>query len=156
MVDFLKSLLSDFDVAALLPELSGLFQGMEGVLRLAVMAGPLCLLGLGLWYLLLPPAEANHNFGYRCFFGMGSVDAWRFTQRLSGAVLGGLGLILTGVMLMLGGSFPGMDPMEMVWRAFWCLIWQGVLALLANGVIWAITAARFDARGNLRQKNRKK
>ena len=32
--------------------------------------------------------------------------------------------------------------MDMVWEAFWCLVWQAVLALIANAAIWAVTFFR--------------
>ncbi len=151
----IKELMDGFDPAALLPELGDILHFVTTVCRIAVMVGPVILLALGLAYLLLSPREANHYFGYRCYFGMGSVEAWRFTQRLAGAVLGALGLVLTGVMLVISMGFSGMDTMEMVWRAFWCLIWQAVLALAANAAVWITAAVRFDARGNYRKKNRK-
>ena len=110
---------------------------------------------LGLIYLFIPPNEANRKAGYRTYFGMGSILAWRFTQRLAGIVLGLTGLILSGIMLFLSSGFPGMDTMEMVWRAFWCLIWQGILALLANGGIWLAAFLKFDAKGNYRKKQEK-
>ena len=151
----IKELMDAFDPAALLPDLGSVVGIVMTVARFAVLAGPLVLLVLGLAYLFLAPKEANYHFGYRCYFGMGSVEAWRFTQRVAGIVLGALGLILTGVMLVISMGFPGMDAMEMVWKAFWCLIWQGVLALLANAGIWAAAALRFDTKGNYRKKNHK-
>ena len=150
-IDSIKQLLDGFDPASLLPELGEIFTTITTICRIAVIIAPVILLLLGLAYLLLSPREANYYFGYRCYFGMGSVEAWQFTQRLAGIVLGALGLILTGVMLVISMGFPGMDASEMVWKAFWCLIWQGALALLANGVIWGITALRFDAKGNFRK-----
>lgn len=150
-IDSIKQLLDGFDPASLLPELGEIFTTITTICRIAVMIAPVILLLLGLAYLLLSPREANYYFGYRCYFGMGSVEAWQFTQRLAGIVLGALGLILTGVMLVISMGFPGMDASEMVWKAFWCLIWQGALALLANGAIWGITALRFDAKGNFRK-----
>ena len=150
-IDSIKQLLDGFDPASLLPDLGEIFTTITTICRIAVMIAPVILLLLGLAYLLLSPREANYYFGYRCYFGMGSVEAWQFTQRLAGIVLGALGLILTGVMLVISMGFPGMDASEMVWKAFWCLIWQGALALLANGAIWGITALRFDAKGNFRK-----
>ena len=152
-IDSIKEMMDAFDPAALLPELTDIFGFLTTVCQIAVMIAPIILLGLGLAYLFFAPREANYYFGYRCYFGMGSVEAWRFTQRVAGIVLGALGLILTGVMLVMSMGFPGMDAMEMVWKAFWCLIWQGVLALLANAGIWAAAALRFDAKGNYRKKN---
>ena len=67
-------------------------------------------------------------------------------------ILGGLGLILTGVMIFISGGFPGMDAMDMVWKAFWCLIWQAVLVLAANAAIQAVVFFRFDAKGNFHKK----
>ena len=155
-IESIKEIMDAFDPASLLPELGEIFSVITSVCKIAVLVGPIILLVLGLAYLFLAPKEANYYFGYRCYFGMGSVEAWCFTQRISGLVLGGLGLILTGVMLIVSGSFAGMDTVEMVWKAFWCLVWQGVLALLANGAIWAAAALRFDAKGNYRRKKNAK
>jgi len=155
-IESIKELMDAFDPAALLPELGDIFSVIATVCRVAVLVGPIILLVLGVAYLLLAPKEANHYFGYRCYFGMGSIEAWQFTQRLSGIVLGSLGLILTGVMLVISGSFAGMEAMDMVWKAFWCLMWQGILALIANAAIWIVTAVRFDARGYLRNSRKKK
>ena len=151
-IDSIKDIMDAFDPASLLPDLSSIGDTIATLCRTVVLAGPIVLLVLGLAYLLLAPKEANYRFGYRCLFGMGSVEAWRFTQRLAGIVLGLSGLILSGIMLLLSAGFPDMTPVEMVWRAFWCLIWQAVIALLANGGIWLAAFARFDARGNFRKK----
>ena len=86
MVDFIKSLLGEFDPTALLPDLWAIFGNLDATLRVVVLAGPLCLLGLGLLYLLAPPSEANHIFGYRLFWGMSSVEAWQYTQKTAGLV----------------------------------------------------------------------
>ena len=60
------------------------------------------------------------------------------------------------MMLVISMGFAGMDMMDMVWKAFWCLIWQGVLALLANIAIWVVTFFRFDAKGNIRKRKTQK
>ena len=154
-IESIKEIMDAFDPATLLPELGNIFHVVSVVCQIAVMVAPVILLGLGLAYLFFAPREANYYFGYRCYFGMGSVEAWRFTQKLAGIVLGGSGLILTGVMLVLSRGFAAMDPMDMVWKAFWCLVWQGIAALLANAVIWAVTFFRFDAKGNYRKTKKK-
>ncbi len=150
-IESIKEMMDGFDPAALLPDLSEIFGSLAGVCRFAVMAGPVILLILGLAYLFLSPKEANHYFGYRCYFGMGSVHAWRFTQKLAGVVLGLLGLILTIVMLMISGSFAAMEVTDMVWKALDCLIWQAVLALAATVVINLTAAVRFDRKGQFRK-----
>ena len=155
-IDSIKEIMDAFDPASLLPELGDIFSIVTTVCQIAVMIAPIILLVLGVAYLLFAPREANYYFGYRCYYGMGSVEAWRFTQRLAGVILGALGLILTGVMLVMSMGFPGMDMMDMVRKAFWCLIWQGILALLANISIWAAAFFRYDAKGNIRKRKAQK
>ena len=152
--DSIKELMDGFDPAALLPELDTVFGRIELVCRVAVMIGPVLLLILGLTYLFLSPKEANHYLGYRCYYGMGSVQAWRFTQKLGGLVLGGLGLVLTVVMLFLSMSLRGMAVEAMVWRAAKCLIWEAALAILATLAVTGAAFVTFDAKGNYRSKRR--
>ena len=153
-IDSIKELMDGFDPAALLPDLSTVFGKIELVCRIAVLIGPVLLLALGLMYLFLTPKEANHYLGYRCYYGMGSVQAWQFTQKLAGIVLGSLGLILTAVMFFMMRSFRGMAVEAMVWRALKCLIWETALALLANLAITGTAFIRFDSNGDLRSKRR--
>lgn len=153
-IESIKELMDGFDPAALLPELEGVFSVMAAVCRVAVLAGPIILLVLGLAYLFLSPKEANYYFGYRCYYGMGSVQAWRFTQRMAGIVMGGLGLILTGVMLVISGGFAAMQTMDMAWRALTCVLWEAALAAVAVLSINTTAALTFDSKGEYR--NRKK
>ena len=150
----IKDMMDAFDPASLLPELSDVFGSLSTICRFAVMIGPIVLLVLGLAYLFLSPKEANYYFGYRCYYGMGSVQAWRFTQRLAGVVFGGLGLILTIIMLLISGGFAKMEVTDMVWRAADCLIWQAILAVLATIGINLTAAMRFDRKGEYRKKNK--
>ena len=69
------------------PKLDTLMGWMQWLISLSVRIGPICILLLGLIYLLIPPKEANRKAGYRTVFGMGSVAAWRFTQRFSGGIM---------------------------------------------------------------------
>ena len=154
-IDSIKEMMDGFDPASLLPELSSIFDFVAAVCRIAVLAGPIILLVLGLAYLLFAPKEANYYFGYRCYFGMGSVEAWRFTQRLAGIVLGALGLVLTIVMLIITNSYNALSPDMMVFSAVKCLLWQfGLIALSCLG-IHVTAAVMFDRFGN-RRKNKGK
>ena len=155
-IESIKELMDAFDPASLLPELDSIFDSIITVCQISVMIAPIIILVLGLAYLLFAPKEANYYFGYRCYYGMGSVEAWQFTQRLSGIVLGGLGLILSGIMLLISRGFPDADAMDMVWTSLRCLLWQGGLILIANIAIWVVTAIRFDGKGRLRAAPRKK
>ncbi len=154
-LESIKDLMDSFDPAALLPELDQVFSSLVPVCRVAVMIGPVVLLVLGLAYLFFSPKEANYYFGYRCYFGMGSVHAWRFTQRMAGVVLGGLGLALTGIMLVISGGFGSMEVTDMVWRAVSCLVWEAALVLLATLAINLTAAVRFDRKGEYRNRKSK-
>ena len=151
-IDSIKELMDGFDPATLLPELDTVFGKVELTCRVLLMLGPVLLLVLGLVYLFLTPREANHYIGYRCYFGMGSVNAWRFTQRLAGIVFGGLGLILGVVMLLIVATFRQLALDAMVWRAVKCLAWEAGLALLAHLGVMITAAVLFDRKGNYRRK----
>ena len=155
-IDSIKSLMDGFDPAALLPDLSELFGSLATLCRFAVMIGPVVMLVIGLAYLFLSPREANYYFGYRCFFGMGSVQAWRFTQRIAGMLFGGVGLILTIVMYVMSGSFSEMEITDMVWKAAGCLAWQAVLALVLTFLVKFLAFFFFDAKGGPRRKKKEK
>ena len=151
----IKSLMDGFDPAALLPDLSDLFGSLATLCRFAVMIGPVVLLVLGLAYLFLSPREANYYFGYRCYFGMGSVQAWRFTQRIAGMLFGGVGLILTIVMFVISGGFAQMEITDMVWKAAGCLAWQVGLALILTFLVNFLAFFFFDAKGGPRRRKKK-
>ena len=154
-VESIKELMDGFDPAALLPSLQNLFGSLETLCRVAVMIAPVVMLVLGLAYLFLAPREANYYFGYRCYFGMGSVPAWRFTQRVAGLLLSAAGLALTIVMFLISGGFGSMEVTDMVWKAASCLVWQAGVALVVTLAINTIAALTFDRRGELRRKKRK-
>lgn len=151
----IKEMMDAFDPAALLPDLSQVFDSLATVCRFAVLIGPIVMLVLGLMYLFLSPKEANYYFGYRCYFGMGSVQAWRFTQRIAGLIFGGVGLILLLLMLWISSGFAGMEVTDMVWKAMSCLLWQAGAALAATLAINLTAAALFDRKGALRKREKK-
>ena len=143
----IKVLMDNFDPAALLPDLSTVVGTVEFLTRLAVVAGPIVLLVLGILYFFLSPKEANYHFGYRCFFGMGSQEAWRFTQRFAGIVWAVLGLILTIVMTVITGGFAGKPVMDIVSSGLTCLLWEIGLTVLSCLAINLTVMFRFDRNG---------
>lgn len=149
-LDFLKSLLDNFDPAAWLPKLDSLMDRLHIIMRLAVLIAPLVLLVLGLLYFFLPPKEANRSFGYRFFWGMGSVESWRFTQWVAGMVFAVLGMILTVVMLIISGSFAGMETMDMVWKAGKCILWELGLVAAACFCIDITVLIFYNSKGDRR------
>ena len=146
-MDFLKSLLSGFDPAALVPDLGAIFNNLDAALRVVVLAGPLCLLGLGLLYLLAPPSEANHVFGYRHFWGMSSVEAWRFTQKTAGLVWTGLGLVLTIIMAFLCNGYRELAAEAMLMSALTSVLVELLLVFLSTMLINTLVIFHFDHKG---------
>ena len=154
-IDSIKGLLDGFDPATLLPDLSKVFDSLAPLCRIAVMIGPLVLLVLGLSYLFLTPKEANYYVGYRCYFGMGSEYAWRFTQRLAGFLFAGVGLVLSVVMFAISISFSYMQLPDMVWKAASCLVVELVAAVLLILIVNISAMYHFDRKGKHRRKRRR-
>jgi len=153
-VESIKAMLDGFDPATLLPDLSKVFDSLAPLCRIAVLAGPVVILLLGLSYLILSPKEANYYLGYRCYFGMGSEYAWRFTQRLAGWLFTAAGLALTVVMFGISVSFPYMPLSDMVWRAASCLLVELVVSVLLILTVNLSAAFHFDRKGKHRRKRR--
>ena len=153
-MDSIKSMMDGFDPASLLPDLSKIFDSLAPLCRFAVLMGPVVVLLLGLSYLFLSPKEANHYLGYRCYFGMGSEYAWRFTQRLAGILFTAAGLVLTIVVFAVSSSFPYMQLQEMVWRAAACAVVELAVSVLLVLIVNLSAAIRFDRKGRHRRKRR--
>ena len=143
----IKVLMDNFDPAALLPDLTTVPGIVATVTRFAVLIGPIALLVMGLLYFFLSPKEANYHFGYRCYFGMGSEEAWRFTQRLAGLVWALLGLVLTLVMLLISGSYVSKDISGIINSGVKCLIWEILLALVSCLAINITAMFRYNRKG---------
>jgi uncharacterized membrane protein len=143
----IKVLMDNFDPASLLPDLSS-FPGIVATLtRLAVMAGPIVLLVMGILYFFVSPKEANYHFGYRCYFGMGSEVAWRFTQRLAGIVWAALGLVLTVVMLLISGGYGKKAIDAIIQSGLNCLLWQIGLTVVSCIAINVTVMLLYDRKG---------
>lgn len=153
-IDDFKGLMDGFDPASLLPEIDTIIGKIALVARIAVLIGPVVLLLMGLLYLFASPKEANYYLGYRCYYGMGSEEAWRYTQRIAGIVLGALGLTLSVVMLVVSGGFAEMETMDLLWRAVYCVAWEAGLAAIACLTVNTLAALRFDGKGDRRKKRR--
>lgn len=135
----------------IIPALGALLSDLRTWLTVAVMLGPILLLVMGLLYFFLPPKEANHKFGYRTYFGMGSIQAWRFTQWVAGLVWGVLGIGLTVAMVIVcivnGGS--AVDAFSAV--ALICLLVQAGLVLAGWLGIEITVAICYDKDGRVRK-----
>lgn len=149
-MDKITDFLNNFSLEKYVPKLDSVMGWVQWLVSLAVRVGPICILVLGLIYLLIPPKEANHKAGYRTYFGMGSVMAWRFTQRAAGILMSVTGLILTIIAYTAVGKFPDMDLMTMADKAFSMIKLQVICALVIYIVMFVLTAVLFDRKGNSR------
>ena len=138
------------NLGELIPKLDTLTGWVQWLVSLAVRVGPVCMLVLGLIYLLIPPKEANHKAGYRTYFGMGSIMAWRFTQRVAGIIMTIVGLLLTIVAYGTVAKFASMDLMEMGYAAFQVIKVQVILALIIFVAMFVLTVVVFDRKGYCR------
>ena len=134
------------------PDTGALIEKSMTIAKVLVIAGPLIMLILGLLYLFAAPREANHHFGYRCYFGMGSEQAWQFTQRIAGVTWIALGAVMTLVMLIVTARFPGQDVLEMLSTAGTCVVVEALVLLAATLVIRITVAACFDRHGERRRR----
>ncbi len=152
--DDIKSLLDAFDPASLLPEVDAVLSTVSGAMRIVVLIAPVLLFVLGVLYIFAAPKEANHYFGYRCFFGMGSVEAWRYTQRIAGLIWALLGLGLSITMYVLTKDFPAGDTVAVLSSSLKYILCEAGLIIAACLAINTIVATQFRADGELRRRRR--
>ena len=152
ILEKVTSIFAVFENGPTAPDTGALIEKSTAIAKVLVIAGPVIMLILGLLYLFAAPKEANHHFGYRCYFGMGSEQAWRFTQRIAGMTWIALGSILTVAMLIVTARFPGQDVLEMLTTAGTCVVVEALVLLIATIVIRITVAAVFDRHGERRRK----
>lgn len=150
-LEALKSIFEGFDLAAFLPKIDSILGWVESLLRLCVMAGPLMLLGFGLFYLLAPPKEANFSLGHRFWWSMASLESWKFTHKWLGVVWTGLGLVLSVVMAVICNAFRRMEPMDMVWTAAKAIVWELALTVISCLIVNIVVIVVFDHQGYRRR-----
>ena len=154
-MDFLKELLGNAqDLSSLLPDLNQVLTDLIPVIRFTVLLGPAVLLIMGLVYLFLAPKEANHTLGFRCWWGMSSMEVWQFTQKLAGIVWGGLGIILAIVAIIGCVIMVGQELSKATSTALTILIIEAVAALLAFLTVEITVILRYDMNGSARKKKK--
>jgi len=134
----------------LIPKLNTLSGWVQWLISLAVRIGPICILVLGLIYLFIPPKEANRKAGYRTIFGMGSITAWHFTQRVAGCLMTVIGAVLTISAYITAAKLAKLDLMDMAYKAFQVVKGQAICALIIYVFMFVLTALVFDYDGNCR------
>ena len=150
-MEALKELMGSLsDPVSVLPELDTLFADLVPVIRFAVLLGPGVVLALGLVYLFLAPKEANHSLGFRCWWGMGSVEVWRFTQKTAGITWTALGLVLGSMGLFTTIGYAELTPDVMLFDALRAIMWQVVLVAISIVAINLVLIVLYDSKGRRR------
>ena len=152
MVMFLTSAGGELDLGALIPSLESVLGALDILTRALVLAGPLSLLGFGLFFFLKPPGEANYTAGYRFRYGMARVGSWQFMQKLAGIVYSITGLLLTVIMAFLCARFKYLAPMDMVMTAGKMILWEVGALIVATLGINVTVMILFDHKGKRRKK----
>ena len=151
MFDFdlenIKDSLDRINLESLLPDLSNFESSVLTFTRWAMVLGPLVVLALGVYYFAAAPREANYTTGYRCFFGMGSVQAWRFTQRLAGVAWTVLGLVLAIIAVANLDALAQVELMDAMFLAGKYILRQAVTVFVSVLCINVIVFARYDRKG---------
>jgi len=143
--------LFDIDFGALVPKLPVFLGLMRTLMAFALLAGPVTMVILAALYLYKPAPEANYHFGYRTYYGMGSIEAWQFSQRFAGLIFGGLGAGLAVIMLIVILFFIGKTLLTVAIMVTVCLVIQVILLIAARIVIANQCKKYFDKDGNRRR-----
>ena len=136
---------------AIIPELGKMLSDMRFLMGFAMFIGPILLLALGAYYYYFAPPEANHKAGYRTYYGMGSVAAWKFTQGFAGKIWGLLGAGLAAVALIGCIIMAAQEPENAVVCGLVILILEAVAVIAGFVLIETTVKRRFDADGNLKK-----
>ena len=144
----LFSLLKDFDIANILPEMSEYVRQLVGWMRVLLLAGPLVMAGMGVWFYFAPPKAPNYSVGFRTKWSMTSLAAWRYAQRQSGMIYMILGGSLAVIVFLLSLLFGALSPVGMAVITLLCVIAEAVLAVLAYLLVEKLLRKHFDAYGD--------
>ena len=143
--------LFDIDFAALVPPLSVFLGLVRTLLALATLTAPITMLILAGLYLFRPAPEANYKYGFRTYYGMGSIEAWQFSQKIAGLAFGALGAFLLVAMLVVVLCFIGRDLLVVSKMTAISLLVQVVLILTARITV-AILCKKFFDKDGMRRK----
>lgn len=149
-MDFISKIFN-MDFAALVPDMPVLLRFLRTVLALALVAGPVTMMIQAAFYLFKPAPEANFKRGYRTYYGMGSTEAWQFSQKIAGLAFGGLGSLLLIAMFIVILCFRGKTLMWVAIAAIICLTVQVVLLSAARITVAILCGKFFDKDGARRR-----
>ena len=140
----------------IVPKLDVMLKDVRTWLGLLFYIAPIALILFGLFFFFLSPPEANHRLGYRSIYGMGSVNAWKFSQKFAGMVIGGLGIVHLIVAVIGSIIISGQDMNSAMSTVITVLMIEGFSTLAAYIGIEVTLIVRYDLAGNLRKRWRTK
>ncbi len=140
----------NFGIQGLLPDMQGFLGNVRFYLGLFLLIGPVLMLIFGVLRFFIPAKEANYSVGYRTFFGMGSVYAWKATQWVSGLVFMGLGGVLTVLAVIQCFVNGGMDLSGAAGNTCTWLIVEGIALMIGVIAVEVLIGMQFDRQGALR------
>lgn len=146
-MDKIMNFVDKISLEKILPKIDSILDVILWLMQWAVKLGPICILVLGLIYMLIPPKEANRYFGYRTYFGMGSISAWLFTQRVAGALMTLTGLVLYLIAKKAAEAFVGMEYQELTEKALGLLKGQVIAILVIYVFMFLLTMVMFNHKG---------
>ena len=138
---------NELNLGALLPGIDLVVVLLRLATGLLVIGGPIALLAFGLLYTYKPPKEANYSLGYRCWWGMASLESWTYTQQVAGKIFMLLGIGLSAIGLVMCILFLFLDMMTVVITAVICLVIELILLAIACLVINILVIVKFDKDG---------
>lgn len=147
----LSGFFETLDPTQLLPPAGTLLTLSVLLIIVSVLVGPVLMLLAGLKYMKTPSPLPNYKTGFRTYFGMGSKQAWDYTQRLAGliwTILGGV-MCLASVIICL--IFIGKNPAQIAYIALITMIVQASLTVIAWATITIMVTVNFDKQGQLRK-----
>ena len=153
-MDGILSFLQDFDLNKILPEMGDFLGSLQFLLWVFLLICPILLVILGVLYFFAAPKEANHAFGFRTYFTMGSVEVWRFTQRLAGLCWMCLGGVLLVIAIITGVISGNKEVADMAVSVIWFVAIEFVLVLAAWIGIQSVVLMAYDKDGK-RNQNKK-
>ena len=145
-MDFISKIF-DLDLSKFVPAMPVFLGLLRALLVIIILAGPILLVTLGVMYMLRPAPEANYKYGFRTYYGMGSVEAWKFSQKIAGLAYGGLGAILLLLMFIIVLTFFKKDLFQIANSAIICLLWQAGVTLVARITVGVMCFISFDKVG---------
>ena len=147
-MEAITGFLEDFDFAKFLPEIGALLSSLRLWLSLLMLAGPVLVLILGIWYFFFPVSKPNQRLGFRIRRVMTSLEAWQYAQRLAGKIwmIGGAGLTVVSLVVLL--ICLGMSHIALATVALVSVGIQAILLAASYFFLLFHMYAKFDKNGN--------